>query len=381
MTAAAPHATRSTGAPSTPFAAFLATGATAFSELVQAAGRRLVPAPAGLMSMTVGYQLTSRAISAAAELGLVDLLADGPRTIPALAEEAGVDADALERLMRLLEAGGLVRTSRRGQLSLTRRALPLRADHPQSVRDWCRYLGADWHWELWGELDDCVRDGRTAYERRFGCDFFSWFSTRPVEADAFDAAMRSFSSIVDRPVADACDLRGLGDVVDVAGGSGALLAALLERDPALRGTLFDRSDVLARAQLPSAPLVRSGLGARASFVAGNMFESVPEGHGAYVLKWILHDWDDRTASAILSRVAAASKPGARLFVVEMLIERGRHANAARQLDLAMLTLTGGRERTRDQLEDLIRSAGFEPRGARRTASPMRVLEASRSAHG
>jgi len=358
--------------------AWLAAGATTASELVQAFGRRLVPAPAALMGMTVGYQLTSRAITSAAELGLADLLAVGPLTPGQLARRAEADEQALSRLLRLLEAAGLIHTAKDGRVSLTRLGAPLRADHPQSVRDWCRYLGADWHWELWSELDDSVRDGRTAYERRFGCDFFSWFAERPAEAQTFDDAMTSFSALVDQPLAAACDLRGVRSLVDVGGGSGALLAAVMQKNDRLHGTLFDQSHVLERARRPESPLMADGLAERASFVSGDIFTSASTGHDAYMLKWILHDWSDEQAGMILRRIADAARPGSRLFVIEMLIEPGRRANPARQMDLAMLTLTGGRERTRDELHALLRNAGFQPGRVVRTASPMQILEALRT---
>jgi DNA-binding transcriptional ArsR family regulator len=372
-TAAAPRSNR----PSAPPPAWLAGGATAASELVQAVGRRLVPPPAALMTMTVGYEVTSRAISAAAELGLADHLANGPLTADELAVAADLDATALGRLLRVLEAAGVVRTGKGGRVRLTRLGAPLRGDHPQSVRDWGRYLGAGWHWDLWGGLDDSVRDGRTAYERRFGTDFFTWFAERPAEAQVFDDAMTSFSNLVDAPVAAACDLRGVESVADVGGGSGALLAKLLLDNRHVHGTLFDQGDVVERARAGDGPLAAEELRGRSSFVAGDMFAEIPGGNDAYVLKWILHDWDDRRAAQILERIAAAANSGARLFVVEMLIELGRRANPARQLDLAMLVLTGGHERTRDELRELLDGAGFELRRVRRTASPMHVLEAVR----
>jgi C-methyltransferase len=356
--------------------AWLAHRASAASEAVQALGRRLVPPAASLMTMTVGYEVTSRAISAAAELGIADHLAAGPRSLDELATAVGAEAGALARLLRLLELAGIVRTRRDGRLALTRLGAPMRGDHPQSVRDWCRYLGADWHWELWSDLDTSVRGGRTAYAQRFGTDFFDWFAERPEAAATFDAAMRSFSSLVDRPVAAVCQLRDAQTILDVAGGSGALLAELLRANPHLNGTLFDQADVVTRAG-EEGPLLADDLRPRVSFVPGDMFSEIPAGRDVYVMKWILHDWDDDRAAAILARAADAVRPGGRLLLVEMLIEPGRTNGPARQLDLAMLVLTGGRERTADEFRALLDSAGFDLRRVDRTASPMFVLEAIR----
>jgi SAM-dependent methyltransferase/DNA-binding transcriptional ArsR family regulator len=359
-----------------PAPAWLARRATVASEAVQALGRRLVPAPASLMTMTVGYQLTSRAISAAAELGIADHLAARPRTLAELAAATSAELAALGRLLRLLELAGIVRTRRDGRVELTRLGAPLRGDHPESLRDWCRYLGADWHWELWSGLDTSVRDGRTAYAHRFQTDFFGWFGERPDEAATFDAAMRSFSSLVDGPVAAVCHLRDARTILDVAGGSGALLAELLRANPQVEGTLFDQADVLGRAK-EDGPLLAEGLRSRVSFVPGDMFDEIPDGRDVYVMKWILHDWADEQAAAILARIARAMRPGARLLLAEMLIEPGRANGPARQLDLAMLVLTGGRERTADEFRTLLDAAGFDLRAVRRTASPMFVLDATR----
>jgi C-methyltransferase len=355
---------------------WIATRATATSDAVQALGRRLVPPPVTLMGMTVGYQLTSRAISTAAELGLADELAHGPRELSALAAAVGADPAALTRLMRLLEHAGIVRTRRDGRVALTRLGAPLRGDHPQSMRDWCRYLGADWHWELWGELDSSVRDGRTAYERRFHTDFFSWFRERSDAAEVFDKAMRSFSSLVDDALVAACRLGQSRTVVDIGGGTGALLAALLRANPTVHGTLFDQDAVVARAR-EHGPLLADDIRDRVGFAGGDMFAAVPTSHDAYLMKWILHDWNDAQAATILRRIADAAPRGSRLLLAEMLIVPGRTGAPARQLDLAMLVLTGGRERTAEEFRALLDQANFDLTTIHRTASPMHLLDAVR----
>jgi hypothetical protein len=185
--------------------------------------------------------------------------------------------------------------------------------------------------------------------------------------------MTSFSALVDAPIAAACNLRGVETVIDIAGGNGSLLAALLRRHPGVRGALFDIPEVIERARVPGRPLTAEGIAPRVGFSAGNMFEAVPEGHDAYVLKWILHDWPDQDCIRVLERIAAAARPGARLLVAEMLLAPGRTANPARQLDLAMLLLTGGRERTASELQELAAGTGFTPLAVTRTASPMSIV--------
>jgi 2-polyprenyl-3-methyl-5-hydroxy-6-metoxy-1,4-benzoquinol methylase len=346
--------------------AFAARASERVADLLGRLRWRLLPAPAALVEVLTGQQVTTRAITAAAELGLPDAIADGRATLEALARATRTQPDALARLLRLLVAAGVLR--RRGdRYSLTRLGRALRSDAPGSAAGWARYLAADWHWDLWGRLEHSVRTGETAQVAHHGEPFFSWFASRPAEAAVFDAAMDSVTAIVTPAIAAACDLRGCRTVVDVAGGHGVLLSALLAANPAVRGTLFDQPAVIeaARASVPEG----------VELVAGDMFEAIPEGHDAYVLKWVLHDWDDADAARLLRACRAAARPGARLLIAEMIRPQHERMHAALVLDLAMLLLTGGRERTRGEYEALLAGAGFSLRRVVATASPFSVLVA------
>jgi hypothetical protein len=346
--------------------AFAARASERLAHLLDRMRRRLLPAPAALLETLTSQQVTTRAVTAAVELGIPDALAGGPLTVPALAAATGTEPDALGRLLRLLVAAGLLR--RKGdRYALTRLGRALRSDAPGSAAGWARYLAADWHWDLWGRLEHSVRTGETAQVAHHGEPFFSWFASRPEEASVFDAAMDSVTAITTPAVAAACDLRGCSTVVDVAGGHGVLLSALLAANSGLRGTLFDQPAVVEAA--------RESVPGDVELVAGDMFESLPAGRDAYVLKWILHDWDDGDAARLLTACRAAAKPGARLLVVEMVRPQHDRPHPALVLDLAMLLLTGGRERTRGEYAALLAAAGFTLRRVVPTASPFSVLVA------
>jgi DNA-binding transcriptional ArsR family regulator len=346
--------------------AFAARASERLANVLDRMRRRLLPAPAALVDLLTSQQVTARAVTAAADLGLPDALAGGPLTVSALAAATGTEPDALARLLRLLVAAGLLR--RRGdRYALTRLGRGLRSDAPGSAAGWARYLAAEWHWDLWGRLEHSVRTGETAQVAHHGEPFFSWFASRPEEGAVFDAAMDSVTAITTPAIAAACDLRGCSTVVDVAGGHGVLLTALLAANPGLRGTLFDQPAVVEAA--------RESVPGEVELVGGDIFESLPPGRDAYVLKWILHDWGDSDAARLLQVCRAAAQPGARLLVVEMVRPEHDRPHPSLLLDLAMLLLTGGRERTRDEYAALLADAGFALRRVVPTASPFSVLVA------
>jgi hypothetical protein len=328
--------------------------------------RRLLPANAAMLELITARQITTRAITAAVALGVADALADGPLDADQLAAATATRVDPLRRLLRVLVAEGIVRHGR-GGYALTRLGRALRDDAPGSVAGWARYLAAEWHWDLWGRLEDSVRTGGTAQLAHHGEPFFAWFEARPEAASVFGAAMDSVTAIATPAIITACDLRGCGSVVDVGGGQGALLTALLAANPGVRGILFDQASVIAAARERTLRGVE--------LAAGDMFTAVPAGHDAYVLKWILHDWDDPDAARLLAAVRSAARPGARLLAVEMVRPDDDGPHAALLLDLAMLLLTGGRERTAAEYAELLRGAGFALRRVVATASPFSVLEA------
>lgn len=292
-----------------------------------------------------------------------------------MSANAGCVEDALYRLMRFLAGRGIFAELDDGRFAQTRLSACLGRNHPASVRGWARYIGAPWYWELWSDLESVLRTGRTVHELQHGQSFFEWYDDHPDHGRAFDEAMSSFTTMIAASIATSWDFSQVETLVDVAGGQGALLAAILKAHPRLTGTLVDQPSVLARARL--APYLASpGVEARHEMVAGDIFNDLPAGKDAYLLKWILHDWTDEQALQILKTCRKAMlEPGRRVLIVELLVGKPGEPSPAKTLDIAMLALTGGRERTKDEFERLLQAAGFRLAGLHPTATPFTLIEA------
>jgi O-methyltransferase domain/Dimerisation domain len=286
----------------------------------------------------------TKALGVAADLGVADALAAGPRAVDELAQEVGAEPDTLRRILRALASDGVFAEAEPGCFRNTEASELLRRDGPGNWREFAHLFAGVFHTAI-GELDPSTT--KPTFPRRFGDDFWSWLGANPAERAAFDAAMAGGKERSAERLA-ALAWRGDETVVDVGGGNGALLTALIERQPGLTGIVFD---------LPETDRDETSLVDRITFVAGDFFESVPRGE-VYVLSAILHDWDNERASAILRSIGAAAAPEARLLVVESVIEPGNDPNGAKWLDLLMLVLEAGRERTEPEWHDLLEGAGF-----------------------
>jgi hypothetical protein len=282
--------------------------------------------------------LGTRALALVAELGVADALAGGPRPVAEVASEVGADADTLHRLLRALASDGVFAEEEPGVFRNTQASEVLRRD---GWDDFAHFFGGVWLQAV-GALG---ADGRQS----FPGDFWEWLAQHPEERAAFDRAMaQGWQGRLDR--LERLEWRDGEVVVDVGGGNGSLLAALLERHPGLRGVVFD---------LPEAVRGKHGLGDRLEFAAGSFFERVPPGD-VHLLSTILHDWDDERAGAILRAVRAAAKPDGRLVLLEAVVQPGNEPDGAKWLDLLLLTLSAGRERDEAQWRDLLERSGFEP---------------------
>jgi hypothetical protein len=315
-------------------------------------------------------------VHVAAQLGLADLLADGPRGAEDLAAAAGAHAPSLARLVRALAALGVVAEETDGRVGLTPLGEPLRSDVPGSVRDPIRFLVGDWFWRSWGDLLYSVRTGEPAFDRAFGMSNFEYWERHPEVGAVHDAFFTAMSRNTTAPLVAAYDFSGFGTIVDVGGSTGLLLAAVLVAYPGARGILFDAPHVVAGA----APvLTEVGVADRCAVVGGDVFAAVPPGADAYILKHVIHDWDDARAAAILKQCREAMAPGAMVLLIEQVLperlEAGAAARRAAGLDLQMLVLTpGGRERTAEEFRALLGKAGFELRRVLPTRTPFSILE-------
>jgi hypothetical protein len=320
----------------------------------------------GLLSMVTGFRV-SAALSVAAELGLSDALAGRPRTVGDLAAAVQADEDTLRRLLRVLVAIG-VYAEHDGSFANTSLGEELRSDRPGSLRPLARINQDPAIWSAWGHLGHSVRTGATAFDALHGIDLWTHRQRNPEQNAIFNDTMAALSWYVGDAVANAYDFSGLASVVDVGGGRGVLLEAVLARHLHLTGTVFDLAHVVAKEPRSSA------LESRWSAAAGSFFEAVPAAD-AYLVKSILHDWPDDRCVRILRSCAAALNPGGVVLVVEMVLGRPGNEIEAALSDLNMLVVAGGRERTAAEYAALLEAAGLRLARVVDTGTPMAIIEA------
>jgi hypothetical protein len=325
------------------------------------------------MQMFFGF-MVSDSLSAAAKLGVADLLKGGPKGADELARESGVHARSLYRLLRALASVGVFSQDTGGRFRLTPLGGPLRSDDPDSLRSFMIFMGTDWHHRTWADLPYSIQTGRPAFERLYGKPYFDYLAEHPEPAQVFHDAMTSLSASSGRAVAEAYDFSGVGRLVDVGGGHGLLLASVLAKYPEMRGVLLDAPQVIEGAK---GLIEGGGLAGRVEAVAGDFFESVPAGGDAYIMKHIIHDWDDERAATILGNCREAMAEGGRLLVVEMVIPEGDAPSPGKFLDLEMLLFMRSFERTEAEYRELFGSAGFELTRVVPTPSPYGVIEGVR----
>ncbi len=323
-----------------------------------------------LLRMTNAFQV-SQAIHAAATLGIADLLEEGPRSADDLAEATGTHAPTLYRLLRALASLGVFVEDPDAQFDSTPLAEYLRTDAPGSLRAWAMYIGQPFFWTSWGHLLDSVRTGEPVFPELHGTTLWEYKAAHPEESAIFDAAMTGLSAGVVEAVVHSYDFSRFGVLVDVGGGEGKLLAAILGTNPTLRGILFDQPHVVAGAK---ELLTRGSVADRCEVVGGSFFEAMPGGADAYLLKNIIHDWHDEAAVEILRKCRAAIADTGRLLAVEFVIEPGNQPDRAKFSDLNMLVMLGGRERTAEDFERLYAEAGFRLTDIIRTGSEFHIIE-------
>lgn len=295
--------------------------------------------------------LAAQAIYTAVKFGVPDLLASGPKTASELASTCGAHAPTLERLLRALTSIGVFVRSPEGRYRNSPITEVLRTDHPQSLSSECMFLPAPFMWRPLGELFESVRTGEPAFERVFGQHFFAYLADHPDDAANFNRVMTQETIWAIPALLRACDFARFKLLVDVGGGQGLFLSQLLKATPGLQGVLFDQPNVIAR----SKDLLNVDVAARIRIVSGSFFDLIPEGGDAYLLRRVIHDWEDADAVKILSNVRRAMNADGTLLLVEGLIDSA--VNPAGLMDLMMLVL-GGRERTQADFHLLLQSAGF-----------------------
>ena len=328
---------------------------------------------AGRLTQLISGYWISQAVYAAAKLGIANLLKDGPRTVDELAAASETRAPLLYRLLRALAGTGVFAETAPGTFVLTPTAELLRSDVAGSQRSLALMMGEE-HYVVWGKLIDVLRHGGNAFEQLHGMPVFDYLARHPDKGRIFDEAMVGIHGRETAAVLEAYDFSVFNTLVDVGGGNGSQLAALLARHTALGGVLFDLPHVVQRAASMPA---EAGLAGRCELRGGDFFRSVPEGGDAYLLRHIIHDWTDEQALVILENCARAMRPGAKLLLIEAVIPPGNEPFAAKFLDLTMMLIPGGRERTAGEYARLLDQAGFDLARIVPTTTEISVLEGVR----
>ncbi|WP_280831013.1 methyltransferase [Mycolicibacterium frederiksbergense] len=342
----------------------LISAINAFRGVLERLRQATVPSSVAVMELGFGAWQT-QALYAAVRLGIVDALQDGPQTADDVAGRIGTNPAATYRLMRALASRSVFTLGRDGRFALTRTGRALVSDAPNSMAPMLAFIGSPMHWEHWGSLEHSVRTGATAVSKVRGKEFFDYLDTDAEFARVFNDAMTGVSTVAIENAVPTYDFSGMRRIVDVGGGHGALLAAVLQQAPEARGVLFDLPSVVADADET----------ARCDVEGGSFFESVPTGGDAYLLKTVIHDWDDDQALQILRNVRGAIAPDGKLLLFEMVLPEGAPAHLGLLLDLEMLVSAGGRERTRREYTELLSRAGFRLTRVLPTPTPLAIIEA------
>lgn len=339
----------------------------------QSSNKPQVPPPIAMLQLISGFWI-SRCIYITARLGLADLVKDGPKTSAELAAASATHAPSLFRVLRALASVGIFTQDEQDRFGDTPLLQTLRSDVPGSLRAFAMTELGEEHYPAWGELMHSVRTGGIAFDHAFGMDVWKYFAQHPDNAKIFNDAMSGMTAQANEALHASYDFAGINKLVDIGGGHGGLIASILRRNPQMRGVLFDSPQVIDGAR---ALVAGSDVADRCELVGGNFFESIPAGGDAHVLKWIIHDWDDEKSVAILRNSHRALAENGKLILVEAVVPSGGEPHFAKFIDLNMLVMTGGRERTAPEFRELFEQAGFRLTRVVPTESPFSVIEGVR----
>ena len=333
------------------------------------------PPPAVMLNLIIGYWV-SRLIYVAAKLELADRLKDGPRSVEELATAAGVQPPALYRVLRALASVGVFAETKGRRFKLTLLAATLRTGVPGSMRAFAMMIVENYWFDAWNQLLHGIKAGEIPFVKAHGVPPFEYLEQHPEDLQVFGESMTSLSGTENPAIAAGYKFSGLRTLVDVAGGHGSLLATILKANPKLRGVLFDQPSVIARAGKDQ-HVTAKGIADRCTLEAGDFFESVPKGGDAYIMKYILHDWDDERSVKILANCRTAMNGKGKVLVVDNVIPPGNDPGWGRLLDINMLII-GGRERTKEEFAAIFGEAGLKLTRVVPTKCPLSIVEGVRA---
>ncbi|HUR99307.1 MAG TPA: methyltransferase [Pyrinomonadaceae bacterium] len=333
------------------------------------------PPEAVLMQMLFGG-LMQQCISLAAQLGLADLLAEKPQTAAELAARTGSHEPSLYRVIRVLASVGIFSEGDDGKFGLTPMGGLLRTDAPNSLRDFAIMQSQDWLWRNFAALPYSVETGNIAHDKVHGIDNWTFLSQNAELEAVFNRAMTNLSLSAVPPILQAYDFSDVRKLVDIAGGHGFLLASVLKANPEMKGVLFDQPSVVAGAE---ELLGREGVRDRVELASGDFFAAVPDGADAYIMKHIIHDWNDAQCVDILRNIRNAMDERGKVLICEMVVPEGNEPSPSKILDIQMMVNLSGKERTAKEFEDLLKRSGFRLTRIVPTMSPFSIVEGQRSA--
>jgi SAM-dependent methyltransferase len=324
--------------------------------------------------MMAGFWV-ARCVNVAASLKLADHVdPERSRSVEEIAAATGTDAPSLYRLLRGLASVGVFAEEGRGRFRHTPTSHLLRSNGPGTMRAFCEAALGGAHYRAWGAMDQAVRNGQTAFDQVHNEDVWTYFAKNAHEQRTFDQAMTDMTALFNPAVAKAYDFSKIGTLMDVGGGHGVLLRSVLQANPRVRGILFDQPHVADAAR---AHVAADGLADRCEIAGGSFFESIPAGADACLMKFILHDWNDELSTKILRNAYRALPPGGKLLVVESVLKPGNQQDFGKLMDVNMLAMTGGKERTEAEFSWLFAGAGFNLVKVYPTECPLSVIEAVR----
>lgn len=332
-----------------------------------------VPPPVAMLHLISGFWI-SRCIYIAAKLGIADIVKQEPKTAEELAAAGRGHASSLFRVLRALASVGIFTQDDKDRFGITPLSQTLQAGVPGSLRAFAMTELGEEHYPAWGELLHSVRTGGIAFDHTFEMDVWKYFAEHPDNAKIFNDAMSGMTAQANEALHAAYDFAGINTLVDIGGGHGGLLTSILRRNPQMGGILFDSPQVIdgARESIQSSDVAQ-----RCELVSGNFFESVPSGGDAHILKWIIHDWDDEKSLAILRNSHRALAENGKLILVEAVVPPGSEPHFSKFMDLNMLVMTGGRERSEGEFRRLYEASGFRLNRIVPTESPFSVIEGVR----
>lgn len=327
-----------------------------------------------LMELSSGYVL-SRAIHVAARMKIADHLVDGPCNIDILSEKLGANRDALSRLLRLLASYDIFHEDEESNFSLTPLAKPMVSNSPGSLQPWLAFHeGDEKRWRSFGHMEESIKTGKPAFNHVYGKGYFDFISEDQKMAQEFDEGMRNLSADEDQKIAASYDFSQAGTIMDIGGGKGSLITAILKKNPESKAVLYDLAHVMPSAEIY---LNQQGMSQRVALKAGSFFGAVPQDADLYILKRILHDWDDKDCITILQNCAKAMKQGARLLIMDAVVAEGNVRDFAKDVDIELMVLFGGKERTKAEWQKLFDGAGLRLIKITPTPTMLSIIEVAR----